>query len=128
MQGRRDRARDLGAFLLGAACYPAIELAVRGRSHWSMALTGGACLLAICRMNRRLRGRAAWPVRCGAGALIITAFELAVGLVVNRWLRLNVWDYSRLPGNLLGQICPQFCLYWFLINLPLLPLCRALGY
>lgn len=124
----KKHARDLGAFLLGAACYPLLELAVRGRTHWSMALTGGACLLSIGRMNGCLRRRIRWPGRCALGALIITSFELGVGLVVNRWLKWNVWDYSRVPGNLLGQICPRFCLYWFLLNLPLLPLCRALGY
>ena len=120
--------RALFSFVLGAVCYPAIEVAWRGRTHWSMALTGGACLLAIGRMNRRLRGRVGWPGRCALGSLIITSFELSVGLVVNRCLKWNVWDYSRVPGNLLGQICPRFCLYWFLLNIPLLGVCRHLGY
>ena len=120
--------RALFTFELGAVCYPAIELIWRGRTHWSMALTGGACLLAIGRMNGRLRGRVGWPGRCALGSLIITSFELSVGLVVNRCLKWNVWDYSRVPGNLLGQICPRFCLYWFLLNIPLLGVCRHLGY
>ena len=120
--------RALFTFALGAVCYPAIELIWRGRTHWSMALTGGACLLAIGRMNGRLRGRVGWPGRCALGSLIITSFELSVGLVVNRCLKWNVWDYSRVPGNLLGQICPLFCLYWFLLNIPLLGVCRHLGY
>lgn len=128
MRVQKSLRRDLRAFAVGAVCYPAMELAVRGRSHWSMALTGGACLLSIGRMNRRLRGSLRWPVRCALGAMIITVFEMGVGLIVNRWLCLGVWDYSRIPGNLLGQVCPRFCLYWFLLNLPLLPLCRALGY
>ena len=120
--------RALFTFALGAVSYPAIELIWRGRTHWSMALTGGACLLAIGRMNGRLRGRVGWPGRCALGSLIITSFELSVGLVVNRCLKWNVWDYSRVPGNLLGQICPRFCLYWFLLNIPLLGVCRHLGY
>lgn len=38
--------------------------------------------------------------------------ELAAGLILNVWLGLGVWDYSRLPGNILGQICPQYTLAW----------------
>ena len=52
---------------------------------------------------------------CGgavAGALIATAAEFVTGCVVNLWLGWGVWDYSALPGNLLGQICPQFTLLW----------------
>ena len=30
--------------------------------------------------------------------------------IVNLWLGLDVWDYSGLPGNILGQTCPQFAL------------------
>lgn len=51
------------------------------------------------------------------GAFIITTYEFIMGSVVNLWLNWNVWDYSTRPGNILGQICPQFTIYWFLICL-----------
>ena len=50
-------------------------------------------------------------------ALLVTAYEFAVGSVGNLWLGWEVWDYSALPGNVLGQICPQFTCYWFMICL-----------
>lgn len=50
-----------------------------------------------------------------AGALIATAAELVTGCIVNIWLGWHVWDYSDMPGNLLGQICPQFALLWVLL-------------
>lgn len=51
-----------------------------------------------------------------AGAIIITLLELIVGTIVNIILGWNVWDYSNLPGNLWGQICPQFTVLWFFLS------------
>ena len=50
------------------------------------------------------------------GAAIVTALELLVGLIVNRWLGWDVWDYSDMPGNLWGQVCPQFAAAWLLLS------------
>ena len=46
------------------------------------------------------------------GAAMVTGLELLTGLVVNRWLKWNVWDYSRQPFNLMGQICLPYFLLW----------------
>lgn len=46
---------------------------------------------------------------CG---LAITAVEFIAGLIINIWLGMNVWDYSAMPGNIMGQICPQFLAMW----------------
>ncbi len=62
------------------------------------------------------------PVKYGmklfAACAFITFVELAVGIVVNLVLKLDVWDYSELPGNFLGQICPYFSLLWLVISIP----------
>ena len=88
------------AFAVGATGYPCIEILARGHTHWSMAL------------------------QAALGTAFITAAELAVGLVVNRALGWQVWDYSREFGNVLGQICPLFSFYWFLLCLPVFGLLR----
>ena len=49
------------------------------------------------------------------GTGIATVLEFITGLVVNVILRWDVWDYSNLPGNIMGQICPQFMILWALI-------------
>ena len=49
------------------------------------------------------------------GGLTVTVMELLAGLVINVWLGLRVWDYSRQWGNLWGQICPKFALLWCLL-------------
>ena len=103
-----------------------IEVLARGRSHWTMGLTGGLCLLGMVNIHRRA---ASWPLlaRCAAGAVLVTAAELAVGLTVNRLLKWNVWDYSDRLLNLWGQICPRFTMYWFLLNVPVALICDRIG-
>ena len=96
--------RDLGLFLGGGSAYYLLEVACRGYSHWSMALCGGICLCSIYHMNRYLRARPLL-LRATLGGGIITAVELICGALVNLTFRLDVWDYSHLPLNLLGQIC-----------------------
>ena len=62
--------------------------------------------------RRRLRA----DVILSAGvAVIITVYELAVGLLVNVKFGWHVWDYSAQPGNVLGQICPTFTAIWFVV-------------
>ena len=105
-------------FLFGGVGYGLIELMWRGRTHVSMVLTGGACLVAICAVNEKMRGKNIF-LRAAVCAAAITAVELAVGLVVNRWFNMNVWDYSGMAGNILGQICPLYSFLWFLLCVPI---------
>ena len=100
-------------FALGGAAYVGLELLWRGRSHISMFLAGGTCLLLIGHLNE-VKPRLPLPLRILAGAGIITMVELGVGLLANRDYR--VWDYRHQPGNFLGQICPQFCLLWISVS------------
>lgn len=51
------------------------------------------------------------------GTCVITILEFMTGCVVNLWLGWNVWDYSGMPGNILGQICPQYMLLWIPLSL-----------
>ena len=50
-------------------------------------------------------------------SIAITDLEFITGIIVNLILHLNVWDYSNLPFNLLGQICLPFCIIWFFLSL-----------
>lgn len=109
--------QTLRTFCIGGALYSLIEIAARGYTHWSMTLTGGLCFTLLHRLNLRMKHRPL-ALRCALGAGLITAMEFSVGLIVNRWLRWNVWDYSDRAFNLLGQVCPRFTLYWFLLCIP----------
>lgn len=110
-------------FGLGAFIYGAIEVIVRGYTHWTMALTGGAVMALFMLINRSRDVNIL--LRCLLGALVITSLEFAVGAVVNLGLGWNVWDYSEKPFNIMGQICPLFTLGWFALSLPGFMLCTA---
>lgn len=112
-----EMRRKIEIFLFGAVGYTSIEVVCRGRSHWSMALAGGVCLLTLFLVSQQMQGRSLL-VQAAAGAAVVTGIELIVGIVVNLWLGWKVWDYTNQPLNLLGQICPQYSLYWFLLTLP----------
>lgn len=96
-------------FYLGGCAYVALELLFRGRSHGSMFLAGGACLVLVGHLNR-VEPKLPPLARAVAGAGIITMVELAAGLLFNR--DFAVWDYRTQPHHYLGQICPVFSLLW----------------
>ncbi len=110
-------------FLTGGVVYPTLEILCRGKTDFSMALAGGVCLCLIDGVcNGRLKMRPL-VIRCFAGSGIITSVEFMVGYVVNIVLKLNVWDYSQLPLNVLGQVCLPFSLLWFFLTIPAMQLC-----
>lgn len=99
-------------FGVGGFLYYAIELLARGHSHWTMIICGGLCFIGIGLANNWI----SWDMPFWKQVLIGLGWTLFVefitGCIVNLWLEWNVWDYSKLPGNLQGQICPQFALLW----------------
>ena len=111
--------------LVGGLGYYCIELIYRGYSHWSMMLCGGITFLILYRLNERFSDTAL-VLRALLGASVITTVEFFAGCIVNLGFGLNVWDYSDLPYNLLGQICFPFSLLWFLLCLPVCALCLLL--
>lgn len=118
--------KDGALFCLGGVGYVGLELLWRGYSHGSMFLAGGICFLLLGRLDQaeprlNLLGRGL------VGSGIITMVELGAGLLVNR--SHAVWDYRALPGNYLGQICPQYCLLWIPVALGAMAVHRrAQGY
>lgn len=103
----------MGAF--GGFTYMGIELLWRGHTHWTMGIIGGLCFVLIGLLDE-WQEHPPMLLQMVQGACIVTAIELVAGLVINCWLGLGVWDYSDMPGNILGQICPQFTFAWFLLS------------
>ena len=104
-------------FFLGGTIYVLLELLWRGRSHVSMFCAGGLALLLLHGLFLRF----ALPLfaQCLVGGLVITAIEFVAGAIGNVRLKLNVWDYSKMPLNLYGQVCLPFSLLWCLLTLPI---------
>lgn len=103
-------------FCIGSLVYSLIEVIFRQYTHWSMFLTGGAVFTALYFINLSLKTKSL-VLRGLIGALVITVTEFVVGCVVNLAFKLNVWDYSHMPGNLLGQVCPWFSMCWFFLSI-----------
>ena len=117
-------SEQLFTFLMGYFIYSLIEIINRGYTHWTMSLTGGLVLTILYAINSR---RTMTVVKsCFIGSVIITAVELTVGIFDNILMHWDVWDYSGMPMNFLGQICLLFSCYWFALCIPAFYLCRLI--
>lgn len=110
-------------YLIGGMLYGLTELLWRGWTHWTMLLCGGLCftLMYLISMSG-IELVKKWVLSAAA----ITTVEFLTGCLVNLRLGWQVWDYSDMPYNLLGQICPQFLLLWLALSIPGVALCTAL--
>ena len=102
---------------VGGVFYVLIELAWRGWSHWTMFVLGGLCFIYLGLINEILNWNMPLYKQVVIGAVGITALEFLTGCIVNIWLGWNIWDYSDMPCNVLGQICPQYMLLWVPVSL-----------
>ena len=88
---------------------------------WTMLVLAILLTIAVERCGEQLPWAVPLWLQALACAALVTAVELAAGLILNIWLGLGVWDYSDLPGNFMGQICPQFFGVWFVMCLVFIP-------
>lgn len=79
---------------------------------WTMLALAILLAVPLERFGAELPWDMPLPLQAIICGLAITAAELAAGLILNVWLDLGIWDYSHLPGNLLGQVCLPFALLW----------------
>lgn len=118
-------AKRIFVFLTGSFMYSLIEISVRGFTHWTMTLTGGMLLVVLFEMFTHLKAFPLWQ-KCLLGAILITAAEFTVGVIVNIILGWGVWNYSDMPFNILGQICLPFSIMWFFLCIPAGIVCKII--
>ena len=115
-------------FFVGGLLYVALELCWRGRSHYSMFLLGGLCVVCLDVIGA---SRFSFLTQMFLGVVVIVCLELMAGIVLNRMLGLGIWDYSGLPYHFMGQICLNYALLWVPVSagglLAALGLRRLLG-
>lgn len=104
-------------FLIGGFSYGGLEIISRGYSHISMFVAGGICFILIGLLNEVYSWDFSLVGQMVISAGIITTIEFITGMIVNVWLKLNVWDYSDKPYNVLGQICLLYTNFWFFVSL-----------
>ena len=107
--------KNLLIFSIFGLTYGLIEILWRGYTHPSMVIVGGICGLLIGLLNEKNK-KMNLLLQMVEGMVIVTVLEVVSGIILNLCLGLNVWDYSNMRFNLLGQVCPQFCIAWFFLS------------
>lgn len=113
--------KHLLLFFIGGTIYIIIEIIWRwlvnsSPTHWSMFILGGLSFLIIGEINEFLLWDTPFYIQCLIGTIIVLILEFIFGCIVNIWLKLNVWDYSRQLLNVLGQICIPFAFLWYILT------------
>lgn len=104
-------------FLIGAAAYSLVEILWRGYTYFSMAVLGGTLFVFLGGINEYIPWDISLILQGTVGAISVTVAEFIAGVILNLWLGLGIWDYSNLPLNILGQVCPQFSAAWFILSI-----------
>lgn len=114
----RPAIKGLVLFLIGGATYALLEVIWRGYTHVTMFVLGGVLFIVLGALNENLLE---WDtplfIQGLIGAVVVTFAELISGIVLNLWLGMNVWSYSDIPFNFMGQICLPFSLLWVPVSM-----------
>lgn len=103
-------------FYVGGSAYLTVEIMYRNYSHRSMFLVGGLCFILIGLINKFLSWKTLLSLQMLIASGIITVIEFISGIILNLWLKLNIWDYSDMPFNLMGQICLIYAVFWYFLS------------
>lgn len=117
MQNLNNILNYFTLFIIGGVSYYFIEIIYRGYSHFSMIIVGGICFVLIGAINEFSNKEVPLLLQMILAVLIVDTIELISGIIINKVLLLNVWDYSNLRFNLLGQISLRSSIAWFFLSL-----------
>ena len=109
-------------WIIGGIVYITIEFLWRSifgnsHTHWSMFVVGGTAFVFIGGINEHFSWDMPIWKQVTIGTFYILALEFVSGCILNLWLKLNIWDYSNVPLNILGQICLPFAVAWAFLSL-----------
>lgn len=93
---------------------------IRGSGGWAnivMMPIGGLCgvLIGLMNENPKYNGKK-MLVQSLYGMAIVVVVEFVTGYILNILLKQNIWDYSGLPFNVMGQVALPFAFLWFLLT------------
>ena len=112
----RNFLKYIYLFCLMGTAYCLIEICFRGWTRGGMFFIGGFCGVILYSVTVKLpvSSPVKWLI-CGG---MITCVELVSGVILNLWLKQDLWSYANQPFNLFGQVCPLFSLLWVLLSIP----------
>lgn len=115
-------------FIIGGLIYYTIEILYRGYSHISMFFVGGICFILCGLINELLTWDMPLYQQMFICMVLITIVEFIAGYILNIKMGLNIWDYSNLKFNIMGQVSLLFAWAWFFLSLPAIVLDDYLRY
>ncbi len=122
--------KKLILFSICGFIYVMCEMLFRGYSHISMFLLAGFCgVFVIDSLNNIFSFDMDYLLQILIATIGCTFFEGITGLIVNKWLNLNVWDYSNIPFTFFyGQCNLYFVVAWALLVAVGIIICDAVNY
>lgn len=109
---KKQTLKYLFLFHFGGGTYTTIELLFRNRTYIQMYILGGILFLICSLLNEKFTWKMSLVKQVAIGTSITTMLEFITGMIFNIWLGMNMWDYSKLPFNLFGQVSLLFILLW----------------
>lgn len=102
----------------GGVIFCALQLLLAGNCHWTDLAVFSLLCIPLDAVNERMPWTFPLWLQAVLGGMVLIVSQLAAGLVFNVWLGLELWDYTSLPGNLLGQICPRYAFFMAAVGRP----------
>ena len=109
--------KSLVLFVIGGLVYITIEIVWRKLmgshpTHWTMFVLGGLSFVVVGGINEFFPWEMPFWLQTAIGTVCVLILEFTFGCLINIQAGLNVWDYSHLPLNILGQVCLPFTFAW----------------
>ena len=107
--------KQLFLFLVFGFIYFIIETIYKGHlTHWTMFVLAGVIGTFVGGLNEYIPWEMPLFCQCGIGMIIATLLEGISGVILNIWLKLNIWHYNTLTF-FWGQCSLIFCVAWFVL-------------
>ena len=116
-----ERVLSMLLWTWGGTVYFLLEVAYKTatghpeRISWTMLVLAIVLCIPVERAGYQLPWETPLWLQALACAALVTLVEFCAGCVLNLWIGLDIWDYSGIPFNLLGQICLPFSLVWLVL-------------
>lgn len=92
----------------GGSFYYGIEMIFRGFSHWSMFCVGGLVFSFCVYQGVKMKWKEGLWIQVLRALVVTVSLEFMTGIIFNKWMHKEIWDYSDQPLQLMGQICVPF--------------------
>lgn len=108
--------KNISLFSIFGMIYTNIELFFRNKTDVRMFFVGGLCGLLVGLINE-IFPKMRIIYQAFLSTIIILSIEFVSGYYFNIIKGLNIWNYSDMPFNIMGQICLPFGIIWFFLSI-----------